>query len=393
MAKELAQEPMRDVDGELAAHTGVRYRGGAHYPGWSGYTAFVLSGGGARGALQVGMLRALFEHGERPDVLVGTSIGAWNGAWMAKDPTLEQVVRLEGIWHGLTTGKVLLGRDPYGAPSPRAVSGVLMLTAARRVAQGLPSLYGDAGGLNLAAHLYDDITFEQLAVPLRLIAANLSHGGRTVFGSGPVAPPVLASSAIPGIFPPVRIGHSVYVDGGALENVSLDVAVALGARRLFILDVGYDTSSEDHALWASDPVAPTDGNTDGKARANGANHGGNNHNGTNGGHALAAVLERTAQVMSRYHLEAALRALAPGIEVHLIRPNSAGGVLDFTRSAEWMAHGYEFTRAYLERELPRHNLPRDDTDVSAATKETTSKEASAARRAAKEAKADALTFS
>ena len=316
----------------------VRYRGGEHYPGWSGYTAFVLSGGGARGALQVGMLRALFEHGERPDVIVGTSIGAWNGAWMAKHPTLEQVAGLEEIWHGLTTGKVLLGRDPYGAPSARAVSGMLMLTAARRVAQGFPSLYGDAGGLLLTAQLFGEVTFEQLAVPLRVIAANLSHGGRTVFASGPVAPPVLASSAIPGIFPPVRVGDGVFVDGGALENVSLDVAVALGARRLFILDVGYDTSNDDHALWASDPVPAGD-----KPRAIGT--------GASGGHALAAVLERTAQVMSRYHLEAALRALPPGIETHLLRPNMAGGVLDFTRSAEWMAHGYEHTRAYLEREL------------------------------------------
>lgn len=340
------QELARAVDTEIAAHSGVRYRGGAHFPRWSGYTAFVLSGGGARGALQVGMLRALFEYGERPDVIVGTSIGAWNGAWMAKNPALEQVVGLEAVWHGLTTGKVLLGRDPYGAPSPRAISGVLMLTAARRVAQGMPSLYGDAGGLNLSAQLYGDITFEQLAVPLRVIAANLSHGGRTVFGSGPVAAPVLASSAIPGIFPPVRIGDSVYVDGGALENVSLDVAVALGARRLFILDVGYDSSSEEHALWASEPGSLGDGK-DGRARANGANA---------SGHALAAVLERTAQVMSRYHLEAAMRALAQGIEVHLIRPNSAGGVLDFTRSPEWMAHGYEFTRAYLERELPREDV-------------------------------------
>lgn len=338
----MKQEVAKDEEIDLVAHNEVRYRGGEHFPRWSGYTAFVLSGGGARGALQVGMLRALFEHGERPDVIVGTSIGAWNGAWLAKNPTLDQVVGLESIWRGLTTGKVLLGREPYGAPSPRAVSGVLMLTAARRVAQGLPSLYSDAGGLNLSAQLYGDTTFEQLAIPLRVIAANLSHGGRAVFARGPVAPPVLASSAIPGIFPPVRVGESVYVDGGALENVSLDVAVALGARRLFVLDVGYDTSSEVHALWSSEPLTSGDA----KARANGAN---------GGGHALAAVLERTAQVMSRYHLEAALQALAPGIEVHLIRPNSAGGVLDFNRSTEWMAHGYEYTRGYLERQLPRED--------------------------------------
>jgi predicted acylesterase/phospholipase RssA len=357
----------------------VRYRGGERYPRWSGYTAFVLSGGGARGALQVGMLRALFEHGERPDVIVGTSIGAWNGAWLAKNPTLDQVKALEDVWHSLTTGKVLLGRDPYGAPSPRAVSGVLMLTAARRVAAGQPSLYGDAGGLNLSAQLYGDMTFEQMAVPLRVVAANLSHGGRTVFGSGPVAPTVLASSAIPGVFPPVRVGASVYVDGGALENVSLDVAVALGARRLFVLDVGYDTSHEEYALWASTAAVPGDKAGDkpaDRARANGASNG--------AGHALAAVLERTVQVMSRYHLETALRALPAGIEVHLLRPNMAGGMLDFSRSAEWMAHGYDHTRAYLERELPRDDaeIVRHAADTQDAADELVDGEAADARDAA-----------
>lgn len=352
---EFGQDERVERRGEPAfeAETRVRYRDGLRFPYWSGYTAFVLSGGGARGALQVGMLRALFEHGERPDVIVGTSIGAWNGAWMAKNPTLEQVAGLEDIWHGLTTGKVLLGRDPYGAPNPRALSGALMLTAARRVTAGFPSLYGDAGGLLLSAQLFGDLTFEQLAVPLRVIAANLSVGGRTVFASGKVAPSVLASSAIPGIFPPVRVADGVYdgvyVDGGALENVSLDVAVGLGARRLFILDVGYDTSSEEHTLWASDPLPAGD-----KPRANGAG------SGSSGGHALAAVLERTAQVMSRYHLEAALRALPPGIEVHLLRPNTAGGVLDFNRGADWMAHGYAYARDYLNRELPLGDAPGAD---------------------------------
>ena len=83
-----------------------------HQPRWHNYTAFVLSGGGARGALQVGMLKALLEHGEHPDVLVGTSVGAWNGSWLARQPTLEGVAALEHVWSTLKPVHVLLGREP-----------------------------------------------------------------------------------------------------------------------------------------------------------------------------------------------------------------------------------------------------------------------------------------
>src|SRR5579863_2722396 len=76
----------------------LRGASGVHRPRWRGYTAFVLSGGGARGALQVGALRALLECGERPDVIVGTSIGAWNGAVLARDPTLTGVEAVEEAW-------------------------------------------------------------------------------------------------------------------------------------------------------------------------------------------------------------------------------------------------------------------------------------------------------
>lgn len=320
-----------------SALSAVRYRGGVRRPRWSGYTAFILSGGGARGALQVGMLRALLEHGERPDVIVGTSIGAWNGTWLARTPTLEGIEGLAKIWRGLTPARVLLGRDPYGNPPARAVSAMLMLAAVQRVTQGNASLYGDLGLRHLAAELMGDLTFEDLTLPLRVVAANLTSGGRTIFNRGALAPAVLASSAIPGIFPPAHIDGCIYVDGGALENVSLDIAVELGARRLFVLDVGYDISNSDAVRWPAELISSN-------ARVRG-----------NGPHPLAAVLERTAQVMSTYHLTQALMRLPPGIETHVIRPatpNSWGGTLDFGRAAEWMDHAYAFTREYLHAKLP-----------------------------------------
>src|SRR5581483_2017747 len=100
-----------------------------HRPRWHDYTAFVLSGGGARGALQVGMLKALLEHGEYPDVLVGTSVGAWNGAWLAREPTLPGVAALESVWSTLKPVHVLLGREPAANTPSQVLRGMLMIAA------------------------------------------------------------------------------------------------------------------------------------------------------------------------------------------------------------------------------------------------------------------------
>jgi NTE family protein len=317
----------------------VRYRDGVRRPRWSGYTAFVLAGGGARGALQVGMLRALLERGERPDLIIGTSIGAWNGAWLASNPTLGQLDELVRIWRGLSPARVLLGYEPPAGPLPRTLPGILTLAAVRRVTQGHASLYPDTGMRQLAARLIGTTTFEDLLIPLRIVATDLTHGCREVFATGPLAPAVMASSAIPGIFPPVHINGNVYVDGGALDNSSLDLALALGARRVFVLNVGYDTSVEEATHWAGEPPLG-----DGRVRS--------------GPHPLAGVLERTTQVMTNYQLSQAVRDLPPGIEFHLIRPvdPSTGGTLDFNKATEWIEQGYAAARAYLEAALP---LPED----------------------------------
>jgi NTE family protein len=306
---------------------------GVHRPRWRGYTAFVLSGGGARGALQVGVLRALLECGERPDVIVGTSIGAWNGAVLALDPTPAGVEALEAAWRTAHPTRVLLGSEPPVGTS-QALAAMRALTAVRRLAAGEPSLYGDAGMRQFIAQLLGDTTFEQLAVPLRVIATDITHGTRAIFGTGPVAPAVLASSAIPGIFPPVRIGEAVYVDGGALDNASIETALALGARRIFVLDVGYDEHGSHERLWSE--VQPEDSH---RRRSAGVL-------------AISAVLERTAQVISRYQLDRTLQRVPPGIEVHVLRvgTEAGGGALEFEKASRWMKQGYEAAVAYLARE-------------------------------------------
>lgn len=313
-------------------------------PRWRAYTAFVLSGGGARGALQVGALRALLEAGARPDVVVGTSIGAWNGALLARDPTPAGVERLAEVWLTAHPTRVLLGLEPNGHSPAMAIASsryATYIAAAQRLAAGHPSLYGDVGLRHFAQAAVGEMTFEELAVPLRVIAADITHGRRVVFSTGPIAPAILASSAIPGIFPPVRIGDAVYVDGGVLDNTSVETALALGARRLFILDVGYDEGGAGSALWLPEPE---------EIKSNGK-PARSSRGSRSGVHPLAAVLERSSQVMSRYHFDRAIARIPRGIETHVLRigNGSGGGALEFEKAPEWIAAGYESARAQLAR--------------------------------------------
>jgi predicted acylesterase/phospholipase RssA len=216
-----------------------------------------------------------------------------------------------------------------------------MLAAAQRVAAGHPSLYSDSGLKQLLGKTIGSWTFEDLAVPLRVIATDITHGDRAVFSTGPLAPAILASSAIPGIFPPVRIGDGVYVDGGAVDNASIETALALGARRIFVVDVGYDESNSGAALW-TDEGTPVTG---ARAFARGT-----------AAHALAAVLERSVQAMSRYQLTRALSSMPRGIETHVIYAASGtqGGSLEFERAPAWIEHGYQLTRDYLRANVAQH---------------------------------------
>jgi predicted acylesterase/phospholipase RssA len=338
-------------DGDEAAAPSASFAGG-HRPRWRDYTAFVLSGGGARGALQVGALRALFEAEIKPDVIVGTSIGAWNGALLAWNPTLAGIEAMEAAWREAHPTRVLLGMEPPANAPSQAHATLRTIAAAQRVAAGKPSLYGNVGVREFIQRLIGEHTFEELAVPLRVVATDITHGTRAVFDSGPLAPAVLASSAIPGVFPPVRIGDSVYVDGGSLDNASVETALTLGARRIFVLEVGYDEQATGAALWSSPAIDETSeveeaqkSGRNGRVRFGGLRRSGSRPS----VHPLAALLERTSQVVSHYQLEQALARVPRGIEVHVIRVGhaAAGGALEFEKAPRWMEQGYAFTRAYL----------------------------------------------
>jgi NTE family protein len=185
--------------------------------------AFVLGGGGILGAHEVGMLRALAECGVRPDVVVGTSIGAINGAFFAADPTLAGVERLTELWRSAN----LADRSPG--------------TVLRRVTTLARSGTHLQSFREMRERLIDVLPaerVEELLVPFQCVAASIEQAAEHWFDSGPLADVVLASCAVPGILPPVRIDGEHFIDGGIVNSIPVSRAVTLGASRIYVLQVG-----------------------------------------------------------------------------------------------------------------------------------------------------------
>lgn len=188
-------------------------------------TAFVFSGGGNLGAIQVGQALALLERGIVPDVVIGCSVGSLNAAAIAADPSVDQAVRLATLWKGLhredifpSTGR---GRGPW-----------LYIRAG-------VSAYSDQGLRRLIATWTSTAKrFEDLAARLCVVATSLRTGLEHWFESGDLTRPLLASTALPGAFPPVDVDGETYIDGGVVNNIPVSKAFELGATRVYVLDVG-----------------------------------------------------------------------------------------------------------------------------------------------------------
>jgi NTE family protein len=187
-------------------------------------TAFVLGGGGVLGAAEVGMLRALMAAGITPDLIVGTSIGALNGALFAADPSHAGVDRLQAVWaQAMTEG-----------PLSRSLRSRVSAIAAHRARAA--SHPGPLIAL-LEEHL-DVRRIEDLQVEFSCVAASIERAAEHWFTQGPIVPAVLASAALPGLFPPVAIDGEHFIDGGIVNSIPLDRARKLGAERMFVLQVG-----------------------------------------------------------------------------------------------------------------------------------------------------------
>jgi NTE family protein len=192
-------------------------------PARRGGTAFVLGGGGVLGAVEVGMLQALFERGIRPDLVVGTSVGAINGALVAADPTPVAVDRLRAVWGDLASSGVLAGS---------VLSRVSTLVRTRT------HLHPREPLRDLLEEHLPARTFAELAVPFQCVAASIERAAEHWFADGALVPAVLASSAVPGLLPPVEIDGEHYLDGGLVHSIPVGRAVALGADTVYVLHVG-----------------------------------------------------------------------------------------------------------------------------------------------------------
>jgi NTE family protein len=185
-------------------------------------TAFVLGGGGLLGAHEVGMLRALAEAGVRPDLVVGTSIGALNGVLVAADPA-GAADRLSRMWQG--------------EELRQAFSEKLFGRAARLVRSGTHLHSLEPLG-RLLAEVLPGPGFSDLALPFQCVAASIEGATARWFSSGPVVPAVMASCAVPGLLPPVEIDGEHYFDGGLVDSIPVGRALALGASTVYVLQVG-----------------------------------------------------------------------------------------------------------------------------------------------------------
>jgi NTE family protein len=186
-------------------------------------TAFVLAGGGSRGAVQVGMLAELIERGVRADRVFGASVGAINGAAYAGNPTREGVENMAEIW------RKLKGTDIF----PRAA-----LDGPWAFLQKRAAVHANTG---LRAIIEAGIEFENMqetAIPFEVVTTSLTDGRERWIGHGPAMEAILASSAIPSIFPPVTIDGDVLVDGGVVNNVPISRAIAAGCTRIYVLLCG-----------------------------------------------------------------------------------------------------------------------------------------------------------
>ena len=185
--------------------------------------AFVLGGGGQLGAGEVGMLRALLERGLTPDLVVGTSVGAINGAAIASEPSLAMVEKLAGTWSDIERSDVFAGS---------------LFERLATLARTRTNLHDNVALQATLTEALPIALIEDLPVRFQCVAASIERAAEHWFTSGSLVDAVLASAAVPGILPPVEIGGEHFIDGGIVNSIPVNRALQLGAARIFVMHVG-----------------------------------------------------------------------------------------------------------------------------------------------------------
>jgi NTE family protein len=181
----------------------------------------VLAGGASLGALQAGMLHALYERGISADLLVGTSVGALNAAFVASRPQTPATAReLARVWRGVE-------REDAFPVSLRTIVGGLSGQRDHLVpTRGLRQI------VRRHVELHD---LGDAATPLHVVAFDISAADEALLSEGPALEAIVAACSIPGILPPVAIGDKLLIDGGVVNNTPIAQAVELGAERIYVL--------------------------------------------------------------------------------------------------------------------------------------------------------------
>lgn len=254
------------------------------------------------------MMHALAARGIDADMVVGSSVGAMNGAYYAGDPSLKGVLQLETIWRSLQ-------RHDVFPVTWRTLLAFLWRRDFLIPHDGLQKLIDD--------HLpYCDL--QDAKLPVHIVTTDLVSGNSVVLSDGPAALAIIASTAIPGAFAPVRYKDLYLADGAISSNTPIRVAIDKGARRLIILPAGYACAS--HAP----PVGAV----------------------ANALHALTLLIAR--QLVSE------LEDIDPGIEYFVVPPLCplVGSPYDFSRTADHIERAIKSTDAWLERgALQRGGIP------------------------------------
>lgn len=260
--------------------------------------AIVLGGGATLGAFEVGVMDSLSKRGIVPDMLIGTSVGAINAAFWAFNPSPAAGERLFAFWLQANQSTML----PDG-PLPMV----------GRLVQGRDHLTTQVGLRRLLLKaLPDDGVIEGASVPLAIVATDAESGTRAVLRHGPLQGALLASSAIPGLFPAVQIGDRTFVDGGVAANCDIEAAVEMGATDVIAVDVMGDG-----------PLTAT--------------------------YSVARVVERSIGIVLREQTELAARVFHRQARIAVMRPKLAARPLpwDFSLTRALYKWGQQAALAFL----------------------------------------------
>ena len=263
-------------------------------------TAFVLSGGASLGAVHVGMWRALAESNIQPDFIVGTSAGALNGAFLAARPSPGRIDQLAEVWKSLRREDVF----------PLGVFGGALGYYGFRDSLVDPGPMRRVVGQHLSL-----VNLDEAKIPIHVVATDVLTGAEVLLSTGDAVEAVMASSAIPAIFPPVVVDGRALMDGGISDNTPISHAVALGAEIVFVLPAGYPCTISSPPRTALGMALQ----------------------------ALTLMIGRRLSVdVERYTGHCTLHVVPPLCPLD-VRPH------DFRRAAELIARAYQSTRTWLDR--------------------------------------------